>query len=85
MDEQSVSTSSRIHWLLVGMWPMGLVIAISPTSTLGDWCEADRLPLWLDLTQRCDPEGSRHPYGERWHGCHCGIPRTWCGLHLLHW
>lgn len=65
------------------MWCVGPVTALPTVS--GDRCEADRLPLWLDLTQRCDPESGRHPDGERWHRCYCGIPRAWCRLHLLHW
>lgn len=71
-------------WLGRGAWHAGAVTAFLPYCS-GDWCEADGLALWLDLTQRCDPEGGGHPHRERWHGCHRGVPWAWRGLHLLHW
>lgn len=51
---------------------------------LGDWCEADRHSVWLDLAQRRYSEGGRHPHCKGRHWRYCWVPRTWCWFHLLH-
>ena len=67
----------------------GLLKSVSnlflPGLMTGDWREADRQPVWLDLTQGHHPEGSRYPDGEGWYRCHRGVHWARGGLHLLHW
>lgn len=51
----------------------------------GDWSEADGNLVWLDLSERCHPEGGWHPDCEGRHWSHRGVSWAWSGLHLLHW
>lgn len=37
----------------------------------GDWSEADRSPVWLDLSKGCHPEGGWHPDCKGWNWSHC--------------
>lgn len=50
----------------------------------GDWSQSDRIPVGLDVPERCHPEGRRHLDSEGRHRSHRGVSRAWSGLHLVH-
>lgn len=43
----------------------------------GDWSEADRILVWLDLSEGCHPEGGWHLDCKGRHWSHCGVSRAW--------
>lgn len=74
------SMLSFIHLYLcfrtISLFVLVVVIAFLACFFSGDWCEADGLPVRLDISQGCYPEGGWHPDSEGWHWSHCRVPRS---------